>query len=335
METTIYDALNNSFIQAFEGTRDFLALGAFESAARAIGMIGATLYIFSRIWGPIVAGEPINFFPLMRPFVLLVAITGSNLLCNSMDLIYQDVSNLSMLDQNMKLARTKLDQALIQREKNYILYQEAREKMQSDRYVDVFFKPDGSVDWNTASVGPLAALGVFSDNLDEDMTDALQEGLVRMMIPFFDGLGLIGYFLITLFSLFLTTILKFVAPLAFAFAIFDGFANNAVEWFAKYINALLMLLFCKAYTIFTYYLQIPFVTNSLEWETGRTALYLVVVVISVIGYFFVPTMANMALSVGGSGPTASLAGQRTIAMKNLAANTVAAPKRMVLSLFKR
>ncbi len=335
MEITIYDALNNSFIQSFEGSRDFLALGAFESAARAIGMIGATLYIFSRIWGPIVSGEPINFFPLMRPFVLLVAITGSNLLCNTMDLIYQEVSQISRLDQNMKSARSSLDQAIIQREKNYILYKKAREKMQSDRYTDSFFNTDGSVNW-VAATHPGATLGsVFFYNQVEDTTDAIQEGFVKMMIPFFDGLGLVGYFLITLFSLFLTTILKFVAPLAFAFAIFDGFANNAAEWFAKYINALLMLLFCKAYTIFTYYLQIPFVANSLEWETGRTALYLVVVFVSVMGYFFVPTMANMALSVGGSGPTASLAGQRMIAMKNLAANTVGAPAKMALALFKK
>ena len=77
MDTTIYDSINNSFIDAFEASKVFLQLGAFESAARAIGMIGATIYIFSRIWGPLVEGTPINFFPLMRPFILLIAIIGS------------------------------------------------------------------------------------------------------------------------------------------------------------------------------------------------------------------------------------------------------------------
>ena len=335
METTLYDALNNSFIQAFEGTRDFLELGAFESAARAIGMIGATLYIFTRIWGPLASGEPINFFPLMRPFVLLVAITASNVVCDTLDFVYQDVSRISSLDQSMTASRAKLDQALLQREKNFIAFREEREETQSERYVDVFFNEDGSISGGAVFSPVSAVSGVFLANQIEDGVDALQEAFVRMMIPFFDALGLIGYFLITLLSLFLTSILRFVAPLAFAFAIFDGFTNNAAEWFAKYINALLMLLFCKAYTIFTYYMQIPFVANSLEWETGRTALYLVVVFISIVGYFFVPTMANMALSVGGVGPTASAAGQRTIAMKNLAANTVGMPAKLAMSLFKK
>lgn len=330
METTIYDSINNSFINAFEASKVFLEFGAFESAARAIGMIGATLYIFSRIWGPLAMGEPINFFPLMRPFILLVAIIGSASICNSMDLIYKDVTHLTSIDQQMSIARKKIDVAIIEREKRYILLKQIDEENQTKKYLDAFQNPDGSVS-TTAVFHPGATLmGVFISNMTEDFADSLQEGLVKTMVLVFDGLGIVGYFVVTLFAMFLISILKFVAPLAFAFAIFDGFTNNASEWFAKYINALLMLLLCKAYTIFTYYLQLPFIKNSLEWETGQTALYLVVIVLCVVGYFFVPTMANMALSVGGVGPTASVAGQRTIAMKNVASNTAAAGGRAAM-----
>jgi ABC-type multidrug transport system fused ATPase/permease subunit len=335
METTIYDTINNAFIDAFEASKVFLQLGAFESAARAIGMIGATVYIFSRIWGPLAMGEPINFFPLMRPFVLLIAIIGSSSICNSMDLIYKDVTHLTSIDHHLAKARVKIDQALISREKRYIVYQRAREELQAQKYLDAFKNPDGSVS-GTAVLNPGGTvIGVFMANAAEDAVDAIQERFVKMMVLLFDGLGIVGYFIVTLFSMFLISILKFVAPLAFAFAIFDGFTNNAAEWFAKYINALLMLLLCKAYTIFTYYLQIPFIENSLEWETGRTALYLVVVIVCIVGYFFVPTMANMALSVGGVGPSASIAGQRTIALKNLAANTATGAGRLVLAPFRK
>ena len=75
-----------------------------------------------------------------------------------MDLVYQDVSQISLLDQNMKVARTQLDQAIIQREKNYILYKQAQEKIQAERYTDAFFNQDGSVNFG-AVTNPGATLG--------------------------------------------------------------------------------------------------------------------------------------------------------------------------------
>ena len=45
MDTAIYDALNNSFVDAYASAKGFLQLGAFQSAARAVGMIGVTTYI--------------------------------------------------------------------------------------------------------------------------------------------------------------------------------------------------------------------------------------------------------------------------------------------------
>ncbi|MDJ1470225.1 hypothetical protein [Xanthocytophaga flava] len=322
METTIYDSINNSFKAAYEASESFLQLGAFQTAAKAIGMIGATVYIFTRIWGPLMNGEPINFFPLMRPFVLLIAIIFSSQIGSTLDKIAREINSKSMLDGQMAASRASIDNALIVREKRYLLLVQAREKVQADRYLNAFKNEDGSVN-NGAVLNPIGALGgVFMSNMWEDAIDAIQEAAVKFMVTIFDGAGLIGYFLITLLSLFLTNTLKFVAPLAFAFAIYDGYSNNAAEWFGKYINAMLMLLICKAYTIFTYHLQLPFIKNSLEWETGQTGMYIVVIFVSIVGYFYVPTMANMALSVGGVGPTASTAGQRVIALKNLGANTL-------------
>ena len=221
MDTTIYDSINNSFINAFEASKVFLQLGAFESAARAIGMIGATVYIFSRLWGPLVTGDPINFFPLMRPFILLIAIIGSASICNSMDLIYKDVTHLTSIDHHMKVARMKIDAAMITREKMYIIYQQIREERQTKKYTEAFYNPDGTLSAINVLKPVDTMMGVFMENMTEDIVDAFQEAMVKMMVLLFDGLGIVGYFIITLFSMFLISILKFVAPLAFAFAIFD------------------------------------------------------------------------------------------------------------------
>lgn len=44
--------------------------GLFVNIGRSIGAIGALFYMSFRVWRHMVGGEPINFFPLLRPFVI-------------------------------------------------------------------------------------------------------------------------------------------------------------------------------------------------------------------------------------------------------------------------
>lgn len=296
---SMYDAINSMLAPAYETSKGFMQIGAFTTVARAVGMIGATIYIFSRIIGPIARGEEIDYFPLFRPFILLVAIAGSNQICNSLNTIFADIERGSSINGTMVAERARLNELMETRDDRYAAYMKAERDRRLQEYAkessDNVLVEWGQTAWRTIRDG-------VSDSLD-----GVQEMLVKGTVYFFDGLGMLGYFCIILFSLFTTTMLGFIAPLAFAFAIFDVYSNNAAEWFAKYIHAKLMVLLCKAYTIFCYRLMMPFVLSSLEWETGQTFLYLIVVLVSLIGYTMIPSWSSMALAVGGMTSTSSAA----------------------------
>lgn len=310
-----YDVINNAIDEAFANVDKLVELGLFTEGARAIGMIGATLYIFTRLWSPIAHNKEIDFFPLFRPFVLLVAITSSSVISTTLKVVYEDLNLVSGVDVELKASRLRLDQAIEQRE---IVYREYVRLQNQNDLVDAFgniLSPFGYAQfgWEVLTYG----------------TDSGQEFLVKAFVWFSDGIGVLGYFIITIFSNFFIRMLSLVAPLAFAFAVFDGFTQNALHWFAKYINTLLLLSICKVYTIFTFYLQLPFIENSLQMAVGQTTLYVLVMLLSLLGYFFIPEMASATLSVGGVGRSLMMAGAKTIAMKNLATNTMTAPLRLL------
>ena len=48
-------------------------------------IIGALIYIFSRLVGQIMRGEPIDFLPMLRPFLIVMLIALVPSLCNVID----------------------------------------------------------------------------------------------------------------------------------------------------------------------------------------------------------------------------------------------------------
>jgi hypothetical protein len=298
---SMYDVISNFFGRAATASQGFMQLGAFGTAARAVAMIGATWYIFSRVWGPIFRGEPIDFFPLFRPFVLLMAIVGSTSICDSLDRIFNDLDRKGTFQQALNSARAHVDDAMARRNLMYA-------KLKNDEAED-----ETEVLIDEVRTGSLEEAGWLDQLADSFSLEPLKMWLVRALVGFFDGVGILGYFALSLYAFFMTAILRFVAPLAFAFAVFDAYAGNAAEWFAKYINAKLLLLITKGYTIFCYYLMTPLIADSLEMETGQTFLYVAVVLISAVGYLFVPSMAQLALSVGGAGSSTAAVGRAVLA----------------------
>ena len=83
------------------------------------------------------------------------------------------------------------------------------------------------------------AVGKMSDDFKSAMYDFTQSMLSL--------LGDIAYIILYLISAVYRIILRIVAPLAIAFAIFDGLSNNVLEWFGKYVNYALLPMVAGIY----------------------------------------------------------------------------------------
>lgn len=63
--STLYDTLDTVKQQMIEGNLD-----NFINVATLIGGLGALFYMAYRVWGSLARAEPVDVFPLLRPFAL-------------------------------------------------------------------------------------------------------------------------------------------------------------------------------------------------------------------------------------------------------------------------
>jgi len=111
-------------------------------------------------------------------------------------------------------------------------------------------------------------------------------------------------------------IMAILGPLAFGLSVFDGFGHTLKHWLARYINVFLWLPIANLFGAVIGKIQeqmlkidIAQVTEQGDTFFSRTDMgYMIFLIIGILGYFSVPSIANQILWVGGGD---SLTGRTT------------------------
>lgn len=276
-----------------------------ETMIRSAAGIGALLYIFSRLAGQISRNEPIDFFPYLRPFAMVILLTAAPKICDTLDAFGLAAANKITGGNELIYQRVKKQSELI------------REKVKEK--------------WDKIGSDPKAYSDYYKSNREADETGMFGDTKVEMKIAFDGGvdkfyamlLGLIQDFLLAvmhvceslmyLISISYRLILRFGAPIAIVMAIFPGFTSNLAEWFGKYINYALLPMVAAlygriAFTVSDKYLAkysgaIAITQGGAEADnvTFLGMAYIAILLMLIIGYFQVPSMTNMLVTVGGVG----------------------------------
>lgn len=102
-------------------------------------------------------------------------------------------------------------------------------------------------------------------------------------------------------------ILAILGPIVFGLAVFDGFQSTLTVWLAKYINVFLWLPVANIFGAIIGKVQ----ENMLKLDIAQLqsagdtffsstdTAYLIFLIIGIIGYFTVPTVANYIVNAGG------------------------------------
>lgn len=276
-----------------------------ETMIRSAAGIGALLYIFSRLAGQISRNEPIDFFPYLRPFAMVILLTAAPKICDTLDAFGLAAANKITGGNQLIYQRVKKQSELI------------REKVKEK--------------WDKIGSDPKAYSDYYKSGREADETGFFGDTKVEMKIAFDGGvdkfyamlLGLIQDFLLAvmhvceslmyLISISYRLILRFGAPIAIVMAIFPGFTSNLAEWFGKYINYALLPMVAAlygriAFTVSDKYLAkysgaIAITQGGAEADNVMFLgmAYIAILIMLIIGYFQVPSMTNMLVTVGGVG----------------------------------
>lgn len=205
-----------------------------SQVAMAIAGIGALLYIAYRVWQSLAQAEPIDLFPLMRPFAIGICILFfPTLVLGTLNGI---LSPLVKATHSLMAGQT-LDMEQWQ-ERRERLELEGREQMPPDSY----YAEDEEMERELSELGVDDRTQQTLDRMNEERSSWSVKGLI------FKGLAWILELLFAAASVildvlrtFYLVVLSLLGPIAFAISVFDGFQSTLTQWLTKYVSIYLWL----------------------------------------------------------------------------------------------
>jgi conjugative transposon TraJ protein len=275
--------------------------------AQGIAGFAALWYIASRVWRQIAAAEPIDFYPLLRPFALGIAIMLFPTVIAVMNGVLQPVvstTNNMVTDSNAAIAT--LLQAKANAEKQTNSYQMfVGTTGEGDR--DKWYKYTHPDDPNDNSEGMIGSVGndvkFAMAKASYNFRNSIKEWMSEVLQVLYEAAALC----INTIRTFQLIVLAILGPLVFGIAVFDGFQHTLTVWMARYINVFLWLPVANIFGSIIGKVQQNMLTLDIAqvqstgdafFSSSDTA-YLIFLLIGIVGYFTVPSTANYIVNAGG------------------------------------
>ena len=114
---------------------------------------------------------------------------------------------------------------------------------------------------------------------------------------------------ITTIRTFFLVVLAILGPIAFAISVWDGFQNTLVQWICRYIQTYLWLPVADLFSTILAKIQVLMLQNDISELAnnpnvdldGSNTAYTIFMIIGIIGYFTIPTVAGWIIQAGGMG----------------------------------
>lgn len=274
---------------------------------RAIAGFGALWYIGSRVWRQIAAAESVDFYPLMRPFALGLAIllfpTVIAIINGIMQPAVNATGNMVQHADAAIAALLKAKQEAVEKTDTWQMY--VGTDGDGDR--DKWYKYTHPDDPSGANEGMLASVGndvkFAMAKASFNFRNTVKQWMSEVLQVLYEAAALC----INTLRTFYLVILAILGPMVFGLAVFDGFQSTLNVWLAKYINVFLWLPVSNIFGAIIGKVQ----ENMLRLDISQVesagdtffsstdTAYLIFLIIGIIGYFTVPSVANYIVNAGG------------------------------------
>ena len=269
---------------------------------KGLAGLGALFYVAVRVWQSLARAEPIDVYPLLRPFaigicILLFPTLVLGTMNNVLGLVVQGTHSM-LEEQTMDMEKYMEQRDRLERES--MLRNPETAYLVSDEEFDRQIDELGWSPGDTAvRLGMYMEVGVY--NLEKSVRDAFRS-LLELL---FEAASL----LIDTVRTFFLVVLSILGPIAFAFSVWDGFQSTLAQWFTRYISVYLWLpvsdLFsCMLAKIQVLMLQKDIIElqNNPDYSIDNSnSVYIIFMLIGIVGYFTVPTVAGWIVQAGGGG----------------------------------
>lgn len=270
--------------------------------AKGIAGLGALFYVAYRVWQSLAKAEPIEVFPLLRPFAIGFCILFfPTLILGTMNAVLSPIvkgTNQMLETQVLDLEQLKKDKDRIELESKLRNPEEAY--MVSD---EAFDKALDELGWSPKDLAVMA--GMYGQRAAYRIGQSIQQTLVDFLELLFNAAALVIDCLRTFFLI----VLSILGPIAFAFSVYDGFQSTLTTWLTRYISIYLWLPVADIFSTILAKLQILMLQKEVAElasdpnyiPQGTNAIYITFMLIGLVGYFTIPSVAGWIVQAGGMG----------------------------------
>lgn len=274
--------------------------GDMIGVAKGIAGLGALFYVASRVWQALSRAEPIDVYPLLRPFAIgLCIMFFPTVVLGTINAVMSPVikGTHTILESQIE------DVSALQAEKDGLEYdarvREGKAWLVDDEVYDQKMKDLGI--WDTPEI-----ISMWGERTWHDMKMWFRQ-LVR---DFFELLFNAAALTIDTLRTFFLVVLSILGPLAFALSVYDGFQSTLTNWLSRYISVYLWLPVADLFSAVLSKIQalmlqmdIGLLKDPSFVPDGNNGVYIVFLIIGIIGYFSIPTVAGWIIQAGGGSGT--------------------------------
>lgn len=265
--------------------------------AKGIAGLGALFYVAYRVWQSLSRAEPVDVYPLLRPFVLgfCIMFFPTVVLGTINNVLSPIVTGTNGILQSQTFDMNQY------REQKDRLELEAMKRNPETAYLVDKEEFDKKLDDLGITDAP-EICGMYIDRAMYNTKKWFQEMFRNLLELMFQAAALV----IDTLRTFFLVVLSILGPVSFAISVWDGFHASLTQWFVRYISIYLWLPVSDLFSSVLARIQVLMLQKDIEQLTdpnfipdGSNAVYITFLIIGIIGYFTIPTVANWIVQAGG------------------------------------
>jgi conjugative transposon TraJ protein len=254
-----------------------------------------------KVWQALSRAEPIDMFPLLRPFALgLCIMFFPTIVLGSINAVLSPVvKGTHNMFENQVLDLNKLQ------EQKDLLEREAMLRNPETSYLvsnEEFDKKLEALGWGPSDLVTMS--GMYIERGMYGLKKEIRDGFREFLEVIFQAAALV----IDTIRTFFLIVLSILGPIAFAISVWDGFQSTLTQWLTRYISVYLWLPVSDMFSSMLARIQSLILERDIEMladpdfipDTSNT-VYIIYMIIGIVGYFTIPTVTGWIIQAGGAG----------------------------------
>ena len=270
--------------------------------AKGIAGLGALFYVAYRVWQSLARAEPIDVFPMLRPFAIgLCIMFFPTVVLGTLSGV---LSPIVQGTAKMREAET-LDMNEYREQKDKLEYEAMKRNPETAYLVsnEEFDKQLEELGWSPDDLVTMA--GMYIERSMYQMKKGVRDFFRELLELLFQAAALV----IDTLRTFFLVVLSILGPIAFAISVWDGFQSTLTQWICRYVQVYLWLPVSDMFSTILAKIQVLMLQSDIERMQAdpnfsldsSDGVYIVFMIIGIIGYFTIPTVSGWIIQAGGMG----------------------------------